>query len=80
MPFYEYQCGEGHISERFAVYARRPKTVTCDRCGSRARPIISAPHVEPDGVHSYMPNLGDPARFERQQEAIRAKQTVIDRE
>jgi len=43
-------------------------------------PIIAAAHVEPDGVHSYAPNIGDPNRFERQQEAIRTGRTVIDRE
>ena len=80
MATYEYRCGDGHLSERRASFSARPKTVTCDRCGRRAKPIISLPHVEPDGVHSYAPNIGDPVRFERQQEAIRTGQRVIDRE
>lgn len=41
--------------------------------------VISRPHVSPDGVYSYAPNLGDPERFERQRAAIKEGQKVIPR-
>lgn len=79
-PTYEYRCGDGHVSDRRCRYEDRPKTIACHRCGRRARPIISLSGVEPDGVHSYAPNIGDPVRFERQQEAIKNRTGAIDRE
>lgn len=79
MPIYEYRCGEGHLHEDIRAYEYRDKRARCPRCKRIAKRIPSAPHVEPDGVHSYAPNIGSPERFERQQEAIKSGTRVIDR-
>ena len=71
MPIFEYRCAEGHLHEDIRAYAYRDKRTRCPRCKRLARRVPSAPHVEPDGVHSYAPNIGSPDRFERQQQAIR---------
>ena len=70
-PIFEYRCGNGHLHEDIRAFAYRDKRTRCPRCKRLCKRIPSLPHVEPDGVHSYAPNIGSPDRFERQQQAIR---------
>jgi hypothetical protein len=44
MGIYEYQCGSGHISERFVSLAERPDHIPCTRdgCGKTASRCVSA--------------------------------------
>ena len=69
MPTYEYQCPNGHHVERVRPMAFSAEPVTCGECGQDAARIISAPHVPPDGIYSYSPNLGSAAQFERRLDA-----------
>jgi putative FmdB family regulatory protein len=88
MPLYEYRCpGCGALETHFrAMGERNRRRPACPTCGRRNMELqISRPHIVPDGVYSYAPNIGDPDRFERQREAIkRTKETgvqqVIERE
>lgn len=44
MPLHDYQCGAGHLFERFVPLADLSRPQACD-CGSPARRLVSAPHV-----------------------------------
>jgi putative FmdB family regulatory protein len=39
MPFYEFQCSQGAVTERLVPVDT--KTITCPHCGKRAKKIIS---------------------------------------
>lgn len=78
MPLYEYRCASGHVTEKLRRYLERDRPVVCPECDMEARRIPSAHHRQPDGIYSYAPNLGDPNRFERQQQAIRDRKRTID--
>lgn len=71
MPIYEYACPYGHKSEHLRRVEDRHVGVLCPKCNAPADLIISAPHVEPDGVYSYEPNIGTPANYERKHELHR---------
>ena len=79
MPIYEYRCPLEHTTTEMRSIAGRYDAVTCE-CGQPALLSISRAHVAPDGVYSYMPNVGDPDRFERQRQAIKDGVKVIKRE
>jgi putative FmdB family regulatory protein len=66
-PIFEYRCPNGHVTERLRKVEERDQPCPCIRCDSDGERIISAPHVLPDGVYSYAPNLGDAETFERKQ-------------
>lgn len=78
MPLYEYECANHHRTERVRKIAERHDPLAC-ACGEAMTLTISRPHVEPDGVYSYAPNIGDPDRFERQRHAIREGIKTIPR-
>ena len=67
MPLYEYKCPNGHIHERLRKIAERDEPCTCLLCDEQASPIISAPHLQPDGVYSYAENVGSMEAFDRKQ-------------
>lgn len=77
MPVYVYRCGKQHDTEELRPYAKRMRATECEVCGGRATYVISAHHAEVDGIYSYAPNLGDPAKFERHQKAIREGKRTI---
>lgn len=64
MPLYEYRCPRGHARDELRRYADRDLPLTC-ACGDPLTRIFSAHHRQPDGLYSHDPNLGDPAKFER---------------
>jgi hypothetical protein len=79
-PIYEYRCGEGHVHEDIRAYGFRDRRTRCPRCHRIAKRIPSAPHVEPDGVHSYAPNVGDPVAFEKRRNAMKDGVKVYPKE
>ena len=76
---YEYQCPLGHVSERIRKIADRHLSVVC-HCRKEAQLVFSRPHIQPDGVYSYMPNIGTARDFERRQNALETGQKVIKRD
>ena len=79
MPIYEYKCVAGHVTETIRSYANRHDCPRC-RCGLETTRLFPTPHVEPDGVYSYAPNLGSEEMFERRRTAIREGQKMIKKE
>lgn len=79
MPLYDFTCENGHAHEVIRSYDRRDEPWPCLTCAAPMRRVWSAPHVPPDGVYSYAPNVGDPERFERQRQAIKDGVKVIER-
>ena len=45
MPLYEYQCVEGHVTERFRLMECRDSPVDCAHCGRLALRQLSVPAV-----------------------------------
>lgn len=80
MPTYQYRCPAGHLNERFRPMTFAAEPVTCATCGADAARIMSAPHVPPDGVYSYAPNVGSEAAFERKRAALKTGQKVYAKE
>jgi hypothetical protein len=73
-PIYSYLCPYGHRHETLRKYEHRFDADPCPKCGAPTDYVISAPHVEPDGVHSYCPNLGSADNYERKAELHRVQQ------
>ena len=69
-PLYEYKCPNGHTHQRLRKMDERDNPAPCLQCDSDAEPIISAPHLQPDGVYSYCPNVGSADTFERKRAKI----------
>lgn len=42
MPFYEFKCDGGHITDLHCSMSAKPREVECRKCGGAARSIISA--------------------------------------
>lgn len=70
MPIYEYRCPSGHMREELRK-AEQSEAITVCSCGALMTREFPRTHCPPDGVYSYAPNIGDPAAFERRQQAIR---------
>ena len=70
MPLYEYKCTNGHVHQRLRRMDERDNPARCIQCDADATPIISAPHVPPDGVYSYCPNVGSMDTFDRKRAKI----------
>jgi putative FmdB family regulatory protein len=79
MPLLEFECPDGHRVERLVKIEDRDRQRFCSTCRKPLRRLISAPHVEADGVYSYAPNVGSPERFERQRHAMRNGTKTIPR-
>jgi len=69
-PIYEYVCPNGHRHERLRSYDQRENPAVCPFCEEAADPIISSPHVLPDGVYSYAPPIGTMDAFDRKMAKI----------
>lgn len=80
MPIYEYRCPDGHLHEDIRAYAFRDKRTRCPRCKRICRRLPPMPHVEPDGMHSYAPNVGDPVAFEKRLHAMKEGVKVYPKE
>ena len=70
MPIYVYRCANGHNTERLRKVSERADSFDCLQCGEPTEPIVTAPHVLPDGVYSYAPNIGNMTKHARRQEQI----------
>jgi hypothetical protein len=63
LPYYEYQCGEGHVTERlFKTFqaAEGIDWVVCATCAGTADRVLSVPfpahfHGNPDGFYKPSP-------------------------
>lgn len=77
MPRYEYRCDQGHVTERMRPMSESHLPTDCPTCGLSAGRIMSRPAGSPDGIYSYMPNIGSADAFERRREAIKSGQKVI---
>lgn len=53
MPIYEFECKEGHVSERFLKIEDTLRFISCDTCQKGAQRIISRPTIHPD-IEEYM--------------------------
>lgn len=42
MPFYEFKCDGGHVTDLHCRMSEKPREVECSKCGAAARSIISA--------------------------------------
>ena len=82
MALFEYTCtGCGRTEKHLRPFARKYDPATCSVCGVLMRAVeISATHVEPDGIYSYCPNVGDPGQFERRLIAQKNGVKVIKKE
>ncbi len=65
MPIYEYRCEQRHTHEDLRKFEDRDGITTCPECQQPCVRILSAHHKQPDGLYSYDPPIGDPAKFER---------------
>jgi putative FmdB family regulatory protein len=65
MPLYDYRCPAGHITIRLRNYDERDAPVLCRECGVVTERLFPVPHVGPDGMYSYAPNLGSKDTFDR---------------
>lgn len=79
MPLYDFKCANGHTTELVVSYEKRDDPAFCSLCGDASTRQFPLPHVPPDGVYSYAPNVGCPERFERQRHAIKNGIKTLDR-
>lgn len=42
MPFYEFKCDSGHVTDLLCSMSAKPREVECKKCGQAARSIMSA--------------------------------------
>jgi len=71
MPLYEYRCIEcGEIITRLCDYELRDDPVGCLICHAETERLFPKPHIGPDGIYSYAPNIGDKDSFDRKQAKI----------
>jgi predicted nucleic acid-binding Zn ribbon protein len=42
MGVFQYECPQGHVTEKFVPLAKREDVVKCDHCASDARYVVSA--------------------------------------
>ena len=73
MPLYEYRCPNGHTHQRLRKITEREKPAACISCDEEATPILSTPHVLPDGCYSYAPNVGTMDTFDRKQHLMQKR-------
>lgn len=48
MPLYEFECENGHRSERFYRISDKPEWLLCDECGKSARQIPAIGGIQGD--------------------------------
>ena len=70
MPLYEYRCEAGHVTTRLRPYEMRDEATECPVCGAPTLRLFPKPHIGPDGMYSYAPNIGDKDTFDRKQAKI----------
>ena len=71
MPIYEYRCQACQREvERLCKYVERDEVLGCGECGGSMLRFMSVPHLLPDGVYSYCPNVGSADTFDRKRAKI----------
>ena len=76
-PIYEYRCGSGHTHTRIRRYDDRDDLAHCVVCGEPTERLFPLPHVPPDGIYSYAPNIGSADAFERKEAKIKERQARL---
>jgi len=77
MPIYEYRCSQcGKISSRICSCEESFTPLACIECGAETERLFPIPHVPPDGMYSYAPNIGDSESFERKQTKIEERERI----
>jgi hypothetical protein len=72
-PLYEYRCATCARTEtRLRKFERRFDGPSCT-CGMDMTWMFPVPHIEPDGIYSYAPNIGTSEAWERKQAKIRER-------
>lgn len=71
MPLYSFRCVNQHVTDRIFHIAERDAVFACPVCGELVERILSAPHVEPDGIYSHCPNVGSEEAFVRKRDALK---------
>ena len=70
MPLYEYRDESGHEITKLRKFEERDEPLFCEECGQSMLRFMSVPHLQPDGVYSYAPNVGSADEFERKRTKI----------
>ena len=64
-PLYEYTCPNDHTTTELVPFDQSLTPIDCPTCGKPAERDFPIPHMPPDGIYSYCPNIGTPEQFER---------------
>lgn len=78
MPLYEYTCRHGCKAELLRPYDKRDQPVRCIVHEERMTRRFPVPHLAPDGVYSYAPNIGSAQDFERRHAEATDRQQRVD--
>jgi len=73
-PLYDYRCPAcGQTVTRFRKFEDRFDPMIC-ACGVEMTWMFPVPHIEPDGIYSYAPNIGTAESWERKQSKIKERE------
>lgn len=80
MPLYEYQCGDGHVTEKFfpITAETRPQSVRCATCPRRANRVYSLAGVVPDFPEHFNWSFGCIVKNRAHHKALQKKHGVQD--
>lgn len=80
MPLYEYQCGDGHVTEKFfpITAETRPKSVRCGTCPRLAKRVYSLAGVVPDFPEHYNWSFGCIVKNRAHHKELQRKHNVHD--
>lgn len=57
MPFYDYRCSQGHVTEQFRFIADRDQQRGCPDCGALEERLVAAPQVMGDIPEHFNPSI-----------------------
>lgn len=76
-PLYQYHCATcGHTETRLRRFEQRFDPLAC-KCGVEMTWLFPLPHVPPDGIYSYAPNIGTADAFERKEAKIKEREAKL---
>jgi hypothetical protein len=76
-PLYDFRCANGHTHQRLRSYEGRDEPAKCLLCDAPTERLFPLPHVPPDGIYSYAPNIGSAEAFERKEAKIREREEKL---